>query len=341
MKAVVKYEEGPQKIRYMEVDEPKVGHGDVKIKVAYAGICGTDLKIRHNEYWSNPPVILGHEFSGIVVEVGESVTVTKPGDRVTAETAQVICGHCEYCLSGNYLMCDKRLSIGYGTNGAFGQYIVVREQIIHKLPDSVELDEASLCEPAAVAFHSVFDYTNIRPHNTAIIMGPGSIGQLVAQMVRAAGARAILCGTTNDAFRLKIAQEIGFEVFNSQGNDLIEYINTITDGKGIDYAFDCTGVPSAINQALNCLKKKGLLVQVGLMAKPSAQIDFGIIPMRELTIVGAFGHINSNWNGVLKLMEQKKINVKPLITNRFALQEWEQAFDMAEELEGIKVLLQP
>lgn len=341
MKAVVKYETGVGKIKYMDIEEPNLGQGQVKIKVAFAGICGTDLKIRHEEFWSNPPVVLGHEFSGVVEAVGPGVTDLQPGDKVTSETAQIICGHCEYCLSGNYLMCDKRLSIGYGTNGAFADYIVVRRGIVHKVPESVSLDEAALSEPAAVAFHSVFDYANIRPNHNVVVFGPGTIGQLVAQMVRAAGANVILCGTSKDAFRLEVAEKTGIEIFNSQDSDIVEYVKDLTQGQGADYTFDCAGVAPAINQALNCLKKKGTLVQVGLLDRQSITIDYSIVPMRELTIAGAFGHINSSWAGALKLMERKAVVTKPLITNFFSFKDWEQGFNTAEDLNGLKVLLHP
>lgn len=340
MKAVIKTGHGEGLISYEDVKKPCARHGQVLIKVAYAGICGTDLKIRSGHFGCNPPVIMGHEYSGIVESVGEGVTRFKAGDRVVSETAGIVCGKCEYCMSGNYLMCSERLSIGYGTDGAMGEYIAVREEIVHKIPDEISLEEAALCEPAAVAFHAVFDYTEIKPFHTVLVIGPGTIGQLVAQTVKSAGAEVILAGTSKDAFRLDIAQKAGIQTIVSDKENPVDYITKITDGKMADYAFDCSGSGIAISQALNSLRKKGTLVQVGL-TKENIAVDYGIIPMRELSVKGAFGHLNSSWSGVLKLMELKKIDVTPMITDKFALKDWEKAFDRAENLNCIKVLLQP
>lgn len=340
MKAVVKYKEGPGFIRYMDFEEPVPGKGEIKIEVSYAGICGTDLKIRHGKYWSNPPVVLGHEYSGIVAEVGEGVSAFKKGDRVVSETAQAICGKCEFCMSGNYLMCPERLSIGYGTNGAFAKYIVVREEIVHKIPDGINMEEAALCEPAAVSYHSVFDYSNVRPDHTVVVFGPGAIGQIVSRIVGCLGARVILFGTAKDEYRLKIAEQSGIETVISDRVDVPGYIMDCTDGAGAEYAFDCSGAGPAINQALNSLKKKGTLVQVGLTS-PAFGVDYGIIPMKELSIRGAFGHIHSSWIGILKMMERKQINLNALVTGKYPLEEWEKAFDTAEDLNAIKVLLHP
>lgn len=340
MKAVVKYEKGENKIRYMDFEKPVPKRGEVLIKVAFAGICGTDLKIQQEQYINYPPVVLGHEYSGTVEAVGEGVSDFKPGDRVISETAQIVCGKCEYCLSGNFLMCADRRSIGYGTNGAMGDYIAVREQIVHKVPDGVTLEEAALCEPSAVSFHAVFDYTNIGPVDTAVVFGPGTIGQLVSQLAASTGAKVVLCGTEADEKRLEIARELGIETLTVGVDDIEARLKGLTDGKGADYAFDCSGVAPAVSSCLHCLKKKGTLVQVGL-TKETVSIDYGLVAMNELTIKGAFGHINSSWKGVLKMMQKGKLNVKPLITGQFSFENWEAGFKAARELECVKVLLHP
>lgn len=340
MKAVVKWEAGEGRISLEQRPKPRPGRGQVLIKVAWAGICGTDLKIQSGDFWCNPPVILGHEYSGVIEETGEGVTDLLPGEPVVTETAQVVCGKCEYCLSGNYLMCASRLSIGYGTDGAFGEYIAVRREIVHKIPEGVTLEEAALCEPTAVALHSVFDYAEIRPHHEVLVFGPGTIGLLVAQAVKSMGAHAILCGTSQDSFRLEAGRRMGIDTVDTSVEDLGDYVDAATAGRKADYAFDCSGAAPAVSQALNCIRKKGTLVQVGL-TKPAIQLDYGTVAMKELTIRGAFGHRNENWAQALKLMAQKKIDVKPLITDRLPLEDWEQGFERARKLSSIKVLLQP
>ncbi|WP_130861169.1 zinc-dependent alcohol dehydrogenase [Bacilliculturomica massiliensis] len=340
MKAVVKWKEGAGSISFAEWPAPVPGPGEVQIDVAYAGICGTDLKIRSGDYWSNPPVVLGHEYSGFVSDTGEGVTDLKLGDPVVSETAQVVCGKCEYCLSGNFLMCDGRLSIGYGTDGAFGDSIAVRRAIVHQIPEGVSMREAAMCEPAAVALHAVFDYAQVLPTDTVLVFGPGTIGQLVAQAARSLGASVVLCGTEADAFRLEIAERLGFTVTAAGAEELQSFVDQLTGGKGADWAFECSGAAPAVSLALRCLKKQGVLVQVGL-TKPNIPLDYGLVAMRELTIRGAFGHRNVNWNQALQMMAAKQIDVDPLITDEFSFEEWEEAFDKAEKLHSIKVLLHP
>lgn len=340
MKAIVKTKEGAGNITYKEVGIPQVGQDEVLIKVSAAGICGTDLKIHQGTYDCNPPVILGHEYSGTIEAVGAKVSHFFPGDRVVSETARKVCGRCQYCMSGNYLMCPERQSIGYGVNGAMAEYIVVREEIVHRIPDSLSMEEAALCEPAAVAFHAVFDYAEIKPFHNVVVIGPGTIGQLVAQIVKSAGAKVILAGTSKDKYRLEIAKKLGIETVVSDEVDFDQYIAKETGGSLADYSFDCSGAEGGIRQGIDCLKPKGILVQAGL-PKENLTIPYGKIPMKELQIKGAFGHINSSWCGVLKMLENKKISVLPLITHRYPMSDWEIAFNQAMTLESVKVLLHP
>jgi L-iditol 2-dehydrogenase len=170
MKALLKMAKGKGNVEIMEVEEPEVSAGQVKIKVSVGGICGTDIKIREDMAPYFPPVILCHEFSGIIEDVGEGVKGFQRGDRVISETAQVICGKCYFCKSGNFMMCPNRRSIGYGVDGAFAEYIVVREGIVHKIPEGVSMEEAALCEPLAVAVHAVFDTISLAPTDTVVVL---------------------------------------------------------------------------------------------------------------------------------------------------------------------------
>ena len=237
-------------------------------------------------------------------------------------------------------MCEERRSIGYGTNGAMGDYIAVRQQIVHKIPDDVSLEEAALCEPSAVSFHAVFDYTDIKPIDTVVVFGPGTIGQIVSQIVASTGAKVLLCGMKADKFRLDIAKQVGIETLVVDEDDIEHRVRELTDGRGTDYAFDCSGAAPAVSQCLHCLKKKGTLVQVGL-TKENISIDYGLVAMKELVIKGAFGHINSSWRGVLKMLENRQLNVKPLITGKYTFENWDNGFKAARELSCVKVLLHP
>lgn len=341
MKAVIKTKEGKGNVVLQDVEEPVVGRGEVKIKVMAAGICGTDIKIFHGDTWSNPPVILGHEYSGIVAEVGDGVKGVKVGDRVVSETAQVVCGKCYYCNTGSYLMCPERLSIGYGVNGAFADFCVVREGIIHKLPENVSFDSGALCEPAAVAVHAVLDKVTLYPTDIVVVMGPGPIGLLVAQVAKSMGVTVVICGTSADKKRLEAAGALGIDYcVNVQEVDIIKFVNDLTGQKGADVVYDCTGAASAIRSGMTMLKKKGKLVQVGL-TKQSLEIEYSLLTAKEISLIGTFGHNWNNWEVALDMISKGRIKTEPIITHHFPLEKWEEAFQLAENQEGIKILLHP
>lgn len=339
MKALVKTKIGKNNIELRELDEPSINDNMVKIKVLYAGICGTDLSIKRGKQWCNPPVVLGHEFSGEVVEIGDKVTKVKIGDKVVSETAQYVCGKCEKCMSGKYLMCKDRLSIGYGTDGAMADYIKVREEIVHKLPGGVKLDEAALAEPSAVAYHAVFDHVQIKPKDKIAVFGPGTIGILVSQLVNLLGAEIILCGLDSDNNRLELAENIGIKTLNLEQDSFEKYVERITKNEGLDYIFDCSGSQVAIDQGLNSLRNIGTLIQVGL-TKNKLDISYNLLPLHELSIKGSFGHTYENWEGVIDLINRKKINTKKLISKKYKLQDWEVAFKEAENPHNLKILFE-
>lgn len=338
MKAIVKTKKGPGNVELAERSKPVPKSGEVVVRVMAAGICGTDIKILHGDAWSNPPVILGHEYAGMVDSLGEGVKGISVGDRVVSETAQVICGNCEYCKTGRYLMCEKRLSIGYGVDGAMAQYIAVRQEIVHKIPQSLSYAEAALCEPFAVALHGVWDSGEILPTDTVLVMGPGAVGQLAAQAARVKGATVILAGTPDDLARLRIAGELGIE-HTLAGFDM-EFIKTLTGGKGVDVAVDCTGALPAIRSAMSALKRTGRLVQIGL-TKPSLEIEYSLLTGKEITITGSFGHCWHNWEQAIRLMGSGKVKAGGIITGHYPIERWKDAFEAMERQEGIKILIHP
>ncbi len=341
MKALRKLQEGPLHLELVDVEIPEISEDEVLIEVAAAGVCGTDIKIKNGTTWSNPPVTVGHELSGKIVKMGKAVTGLAIGDRVVAETAQIICGKCYFCRTGNYLMCKDRLSIGYGTDGGMAEYVKIRQDIIHKVPQNVTLDEASLCEPAAVALHAVFDSVTILSTDTVLVAGAGAIGLLVAQIIKTLGAKVLITGLERDAKRLALAKELGIDLpVNLEQEDLKEVVMQQTNGAGVDYVFECSGSAVSINTCLGLVKNKGRFVQVGL-TKPNLEIPYSLLTAREIGILGTFGHKWDSWERALQLIGAGKINVEKLITHRYPLAQWQEAFDVAERGEGIKVVIHP
>ena len=198
MLAAVKTKVGYDNLELLDVEEPQVYGDRVKIKVAYTGICGSDIHTFKGEYNAKGlPVTLGHEFSGVVVEVGPDVKNVKVGDRVTSETTFETCEQCIYCKSKDYNLCDNRKGIGTQANGSMARYVLSREESCHVLPETVSLKAASLTEPLACCTHSVMEKTSIKEGETVLVIGPGPIGLLAAQVAKANGAKVIITGKIN------------------------------------------------------------------------------------------------------------------------------------------------
>ncbi|CAI8758674.1 zinc-binding dehydrogenase [Priestia megaterium] len=342
MKAVMKVEPGYDKMLLKTIPELEVQKNQVKIKVAYTGICGTDIHTFTGQYKnSQTPVVLGHEFSGIVVEVGEAVTKVKVGDKVTSETTFVTCGECDYCLEKDYNLCAHRKGIGTQINGSFAEYVISREESVHVLPAAVDLKAAALTEPLACCVHAALEKTVVKKEDKVLIFGPGPIGLLQAQVVKAQGAFVILAGITKDQKRLELAKSLGIDVtVDIQNESLEEIVLTYTKGYGVDKLFECSGAVQALNQGLPLVKKKGTFVQVGIFSEKLNLLDQESIIQREITYIGTRSQKPSSWHIALKLLEEKKINTEKMITKIVPLDYWRQGFEAVLSGNEIKVLVQ-
>ncbi|KRD90539.1 sorbitol dehydrogenase [Bacillus sp. Root147] len=342
MKAVMKVEPGYDKMLLKTIPESEVQKNQVKIKVAYTGICGTDIHTFTGQYKnSQTPVVLGHEFSGIVVEVGKDVTKVKVGDKVTSETTFVTCGECDYCLEKDYNLCAHRKGIGTQINGSFAEYVISREESVHVLPDAVDLKAAALTEPLACCVHAALEKTVVEKGDKVLIFGPGPIGLLQAQVVKAQGAFVILAGITKDQKRLELAKSLGVDVaVDIQKESLEEIVLAYTNGYGVDKLFECSGAVQALNQGLPLVKKKGTFVQVGIFSEKLNLLDQESIIQREITYIGTRSQKPSSWHIALKLLEEKKINTEKMITKIVPLDYWRQGFEAVLSGNEIKVLVQ-
>jgi len=342
MKALRKLSPGPGHLKVMDIPEPVPGAGQVLLKVESAGICGTDLHIQHGRFPKvRPPVTLGHEFSGQVTAVGTGVKNWVSGDRVAVETEAFSCGECRYCRSGLTNLCFQRLAYGYSVDGGFASFVTVRETALHRLPDSVSFQEGALCELLAVAVHGVLERARIRNDDWVLITGPGPIGLMVLQVARSEGARVIISGTEMDEERLQQAASVGADhvvEIGSQGT--LERIGVLTGGPGVQTAFECSGSKGAMNDCIKSVMTRGQIVQVGLFGSP-VEIDLDPVALKEITVSGAFAHNNISWKKAIDLLENNSINMKSLISGEFALNDWQRAFQLSEEGEGLKYLLYP
>lgn len=326
-----------------EIPEPKAGPGQVKIEVKAAGICGSDLHIYHDDIAIplKPPVVTGHEFCGVVSEVGEGVTEWKCGDRVTSETAYSFCGKCHYCMTGYYNLCNNRKTLGYWYHGAFAKYTVVPQERVHALSDHIDFVSGALLEPLACVTHAVLELTEITVGDVVLVVGPGAIGLAALQAAKVQGATVIVSGTSVDGERLKKAKQLGADyIVDVTQEDLETFIEQFTKGRGVDVVLECSGVAKAADNALKVIKKQGQFTQIGLFGKPIS-IDFEKICFKELKVTGSLGSKWTSWEKAIQLVEQGKVKTKPLVSHQMPITEWEKAFKMFESKEGLKLILTP
>ena len=340
MKGVAKIAPGEGNVALVDAPEPQVLPRHVLIEVKAAGICGTDLHIYHDEFKSTPPVIMGHEVAGVVVEVGEGVESCRPGDRGTSETYLYVCGQCQFCREGLINLCPSRRSIGSRANGAFTRYLLVPQQNIHHLPDSVDEQAGALTEPLACCVRAL-ELTRVEPGETAVISGPGAIGLLMMQVVKAAGARVIVLGTNADEARLEKAAQIGADfVFNIQTADTLTTIREMTNGLGADVVFECAGAAPSAQHCLDLVRRQGRYAQVGLFGKPIAW-DLEQVCYKELKVSGSNATVPSAWRKAVALLATGQVQVGPLISNVMPISEWQHAFNLFEQRQGHKIILTP
>ena len=304
-----------------EVPDPKPKDDEVVMKVSYCAICGSDLH-RYHYGMMSPGTIMGHEYSGVVVDVGKSVKGFRPGDRVTRSGGKINPGRDLPNFPPRYSA--KERGFLPLRPGAYAQYLATPENLLLKLPDSLGELEASLIEPLTVSLHMI-RISNIRLGDKVIVLGAGPIGLLAQQCAALAGAVQVYVSDINPA-RLKAASELGaHRVFNPSRVNLVQEVVALTDGLGADLAFECAGAKPTLQQACEAVKMGGRVMVVALAWE---QVD--CLPVewvgREVEVKACYGSLNSEWLISLALMAEKKIQTKPMITQIIGLEEIQEAF---------------
>jgi L-iditol 2-dehydrogenase len=265
VKALRKLQRGSGNLEVVEVPSPLPQEDEVVVEVQRAGVCGTDIHIFHDLYPRvRPPVTIGHEFCGVVAQVGPHVKEWKVGDRVAVDTAASFCDSCKFCRSGQTQLCDQRLGYGSSRDGAFASFVSVRQGALHRLPDHISFQEGALCEPLACATHAVMEISSTAPGKTVLVTGPGTIGLLVLQVAKARGANVIITGTEKDEKRLQLALHFGADHYlQINKKDPLPLISELTCGYGVDIALECSGAVGGVNDCLSFVRKGGEIIQVG------------------------------------------------------------------------------
>lgn len=312
---------------------PEPQPGQVVLTVLGAGLCGTDLHIIKNEYRSNPPVVLGHEVVGRVARVGDGVPRQLIGQRFVAETFYSTCGVCRYCRSGRPNLCADRQSIGSHVNGAMTVEVALPAKNLHQVPDSLPDAAAALSEPLACVCNSLYgpDGARIEAGARVLILGPGAIGLIAAQVARAMGADVTLRGTPRDAARLALAQNLGFET---------QTIDDALPDSAYSAVVECSGAPPAIAAGLNALEKGGRFLHMGLSGR-EAQVPMDLICLKEITVQSGFASVPAAWGRAMRLLQAGMVDLGSLVTDVVPLSAWSRTFEAALAGDGIKFVFDP
>ncbi len=345
MKALVKTAKGKGNLEVREVSVPKVAHGDdVLIEITAAGVCGTDIHILKDEFPYYPPVILGHEFAGIVRQTGADVTRFAQGDLVVGEPHTHYCGKCEMCRAGKIQLCPHKRSPGWGVDGAFTDYIVMPELFLHQVPQNVDCVTAALCEPLAVVTHGVLEHGRVDPQDMVAVVGAGPIGLLSVVAAYAGGAsEVILIGTDADeAVRFPVARRLGVRrVINAQREDAAQTVAELTGGRGVDTVVEASGAEAGINTAADIVKKCGKITVVGMPGDERLNIKWLEMVNKVLDVHFSFSSSVSSWERALGIMERTPYDLSALVTHRVSIADWERAFADIASGRAIKVMFVP
>jgi len=301
---------------YQNVPEPKIREDEVLIAVRACGICGSDVHgMDGSTGRRRPPIIMGHEASGVIAEAGEKATAWKRGDRVTFDST-IYCGSCWFCQRGAINLCDARRVLGvscedYRQDGAFAEYVAVPQRILYRLPDAVSFERAAMVEALSVAVHAV-ERTPISLGDTAVVVGAGMIGLLVVQALRLAGCGTVIA-VDLDADRLKLAQSLGADVgLKADECDVAAEVKDRTRGRGADLAVEAVGAGPSLQTALACLRKGGTATLIGNL-QPAVELPLQAVVTRQFTLIGSCAS-SGEYPACLDLMARGAVNVQALIS---------------------------
>ncbi|MFB5674983.1 NAD(P)-dependent alcohol dehydrogenase [Paenibacillus terreus] len=335
----------PGEINIEERPVPQLQPDEVLIKVMAVGVCGSDVHYYENgrigRYVVEKPIILGHECAGMISAVGSAVTRFQPGDRVAVEPG-VTCGRCDACKSGRYNLCpDVQFLATPPVDGAFVQYMAMREDFVFPIPDHLSFEEAALNEPFSVGIHAA-RRSQLQPGSTLAIMGMGPVGLMAVAAAKSFGASRIIV-TDLEPIRLEAAKRMGAtDTINVREEDPIEAIKRLTGGRGVDTAWETAGNPQALQSALYSLRRGGKLAIVGLPAQDEIPLNVPFMADNEIDIYGIFRYANTYPAGI-SFLSSGQIDAKSLITDRYPLAQTRDAMERAihNKSGSLKIMVYP
>jgi threonine 3-dehydrogenase len=338
MKALVKSK--PERGIWMEdIPEPTVGHNDVLIKINRTAICGTDIHIYQWDEWAKStipvPLAIGHEFAGEIVEIGSEVKGFAPGDRVSAE-GHITCGVCRNCRAGRRHLCINTVGVGVDRPGAFAEYLSVPAFNVFKLPDVISNDMASILDPLGNATHTALSFDLVG--EDVLITGAGPIGIMAVAIARYAGARHIVITDIND-YRLELASKMGASAaLNVTRDSLDDTMQQLGMTEGFDVGMEMSGNPQAFRDMLRTMHHGGKVAILGIPPEETS-VDWHQVIFKGLTLKGIYGReMFETWYKMSSML-QSGLNIEPIITHHFDIDDFQPAFDLMESGQSGKVIL--
>lgn len=329
----------PGKIEFTQIEKPVIQADQVLIHVQRIGVCGSDIHVYHGLHpYTSYPVVQGHEVSGVIAEVGTAVDGFTVGDMVVF-MPQVTCGECYPCRHGMLHICDHLKVMGFQTGGAAQEYFPVKAEMVLKMPENISLDQAAMVEPISVAVHALARAGDVRGKKV-VVLGAGTIGNLVGQVAQALGAVGVLISDVS-AYKLEKAQACGLaHTVNTQTDDLGTAILQTFGADKADLILECVGAQATISQAVASARKGSTIVVVGVFGK-KPEVDLGLVQDRELSLLGTLMYQKCDYEQAIALIAQGKMRLDPMITHRFPFAQYLQAYETIESSAGkyMKVMI--
>ena len=316
--------EKPGNIRFEEVAAPAPGVGEVQVRVCQIGICGSDIHVWHGSHPFTPyPVIQGHEFMGVVEAIGPGAdNAPAIGTKVTA-LPQIVCGECNPCKKGRFNICENLKVRGFQADGCGRELYNIPAERLVVLPDDFSADQGAFVEPVSVAVHACTRAGDLAGRNV-VVLGAGTIGNLIAQVAKLRGAAKVLITDVAD-YRLEVARQCGVEfAVNTSQVSLKEATTAAFGDGGFDLAFEAAGVQASLESAIKSIEKGGMVLIVGVYGKPPV-VDMSVVGEHEIQLAGSMMYWRSDWEEAVKLLASA-VDVAPLVSRHFSFSEWSDAY---------------
>ena len=328
----------PSEIRKEEVPAPEPGKNEILIRVAWCGICGSDVHAFHGKHpFISTPIVQGHEFSGIVSKLGEGVSTLGVGDRVTVEPS-IVDGRCPSCRAGRYNICRNLRVLGCQLPGAFAEYVLVPAEKVYRLPQEIALKEGVLVEPLAVGIHAV-RRARVTADENVIVVGAGTIGLMTMMAAKATGCKVLQTDVAD--YRLRLARECGADfTANAADCELEKEVEEAFGDKGADVIFECAGTQESVYQACRAASKGTRIVMTAVYTSEMT-IPMGIVQDWELELIGTLMYMRQDYETALRYLQEGNVRTDLLITHEFQLEELAEAYRAIENpsVEKLKVVI--